>query len=362
MQMLLQRLFHQSGYILINKIDNDTGGKFYMTSADRPKFQITFSGAPKGEAAFVKAIEFAQRAFSETYPTGRYSIMGERQDRIIPLDMILVKPLDEMRQLQEVHKPSDDILLYRAVILAGLPEDEAKKKLYQTYADVPYYLDVSSSDRPYLHIAREAVEPLFLDDPTERAKAAIKLGAYYLSAVCEGLSNPQPVADNIRGLVRILAKDALLNLMDDFKEYQSVNGGVLAQAQDMVFSLLEEDRQSQRAEFVASGAKFAVVLPGQSLVTAEFATGVEFDEGVQCYLAVPVGKRFSELIEANFKPGLRFPVPQQDYQRARYIQSMLAAVGLRSRDEVLQAYASSDLPFHIIGSDNPRLNIQQYIQ
>ena len=332
-----------------------------MAVPEKLRFQIKYPEISIGDEAFKRTIQFAQRAIADVYPAQKYPVMAQRPGRDIPLDRIQIRPLDEMRQLQQTHKPSDEILLYRAVILAGLPEEEVKSRVYPTFGDYRYYLDPTSLDGPHLYMAKEAVDPLFSNEPVDRTRAAIRLGFEYIVASLEALMEPQMVAPNLNPLVRTLARDTLAELLEEIAKSPSVNREVLPQVQDMIGGLLDDDREAQRVRFIASGAKFMVLLPGQTLLTAEFGTGFNFDVGVQLFLTLPVTQRFVALMEANYMTGnMKHPILAEDRLRAQTIQSMLGVLGFKERDRALDAYLNSDLPFHIIASDNPKVDIRPY--
>lgn len=333
-----------------------------MANPDRLKFNIKFPEVARGEAAFTKTIQLAKRAITDYYPPQEHPIMAERQDRIIPLERITIEPLEQVRQLEQLHKSADDIVLYRAVISAGLPEEEAKKRLYSTLVDAKYYLDLVSSDTPSLHIAQEAIDLLSSPKPEERTETAIRLGQDYIYAVFKSLPQPQPVAANVHSLIRVLAKDCLVELLTDVAKNPNVNKAVLEKVRDMMFGLLENNREGERPQFTAYGGRFMVLFPGQTITTAEFGTGFEFDIAVRCFLAVPVIQKFLDLMQANLMTNnIRYYVPSEAVKRASNSQSKLKDLDLRNRDTALDLYCTSDLPFHVIASDNPRLDIQQFL-
>lgn len=164
---------------------------------EKPKFSIKLPKIPRDEEAFVKTIGLARRSILEACPVDKYPIMQERQTRLASADRLHLQPNQQITELEEELKPPEAILAYTALIDAGLPEQQARKRLYQTLQGAKFFVDLAS-ESAQLYFPKEQFAGLFSEKPIERSDAAMDLGLSYIYASFSMLIEPQDVAQNLQ--------------------------------------------------------------------------------------------------------------------------------------------------------------------
>ncbi len=282
--------------------------------------------------------------------------MGERQTKVALADRVHFMPNQQITKLEEKIKPANSILAYIVLLDAGVPEQEARKRLYQTLRGAKFFVDLEK-EIPEAYFPKEQFEGLFSEKPIERSDAVMDLGLSYIYASFSMLIKPQNVAPNIHPLVKLIAKESLSDylLPEIKKDSPDVD---MEKVKDTIFAALDKGGEDEKPRFVASGGRFIVLLPNQTLTTAEFATGNEFDAQIRSFLVAPIIQRFIDLMVDNLMTsGGRYKVPLSVLQKAGYAKNKLDQVDLKKREEVLEMYLNSDAVFHFLASNNQRLII-----
>ena len=283
--------------------------------------------------------------------------MQERQTRIASADRAHLQPAQKIVELEEQIKPPDSILAYRALIEAGLPEQEARKRLYHTLLGAKFFVDLASAT-PQLYFPKEQFEGLFSENPLKRSDAAMHLGLSYIYASLSMLIDPQEVASNIHPLVKLIAMECLTDhLLPEIKR-ESPNVDI-EMVKDTLFAALSKDSEEEKPHFAAAGGRFLVLFPNQTQTTAEFATGNEFDAQIQAFLVIPIIQKFIDLMGANFMTsGARYRVPEAAITRAFHAKNKLDSIDMKVQGEILDGHLNSDLPFLFLAAHKQGLIVK----
>lgn len=155
-----------------------------------------------------------------------------------------------------------------------------------------------------------------------------------------------------------MAKECLAyHLLPDIKKESPVTD--IEKVRNIIFAALDKDGQDEKPRFVASGGRILALLPGQTLTTAEFSTGNEFNAQIRAFLAIPIIQKFIDLMGNNFMTsGARYKVPSSALQRADLAKTKLSINGLNERGDVLESYFNSDILFLFLASHNQRLIVE----
>lgn len=331
---------------------------------EKTRYSIKPPDVPSGSKAFDIAIEYSRRAIREVYD--RYPFMAKRLPALIPDDRIHILPKNEVHKLEQEHKPKDDILLYRALILAGLSDEQAEQRLYPTSNNWPFYL--AQTGKPELYIVEESLRDLSAQDPSDRREGLIRVGQYYIEAGFQALVEPQDVPPNLHDLARLVLKDHLeFSFLENIRRSvkTGLNENLLEQVKEMIHGLLDSKKEGEVPRIVVLGGRFKLLLPGQSLVTAEFGTGELFDLETRSFIMLPVVAKLIGLLENNLiitNGHTRYRVPDILRTRSSAGQRRLASIGLEERGEIVEDYLTSGLLFRVLAVKGFGTELRQFIQ
>lgn len=253
----------------------------------------------------------------------------------------------------------EQILLSRALLLVGLPEDYLRSLCYVVSPDSPFYVRNQFPQNPQLFFSDELLAKFSSDDPNQRFQAGLKLGRPLNQINLNLAADIVDVPSNIRAHTRVLMKDYLDHILlrkMKVKFAGRVDPRKIDDASDMIKSLMDDETLMEQPRFVAIGGTIRLILPGQELITSEYQMGTEFHTDTYCYISYLALRRFLDytviynrgFMEANF--------PSQVMERASKVKPVLAMLGLGDREATADCFLHSELQFRYMQSDHPKIN------
>lgn len=316
-------------------------------------FQIKKPEIPMGEEGKVKVVEVVDNSLLSALPLHDY------QGRFLKPSAIVAATLPEMIRMEEEDKPMEEILLARALLLAGVPEEYLRSLCYAVSQEAPFYVRNQFSQDPQLFFWEEHLAKFSSKDPTDRFDAALLLGRPLIHINLNLIVDSFDIPDNLRAHTRLLMKDYLDNILLGRMRVKFANIAdqkKIDDASDMIKSLMDDETPLSKPRFVSAGGAMKLVLFGQTLKTAEYTMGIDFHTDTYCYLSQPVLQKFLDSI-AWYNRGFRRPIPpSQVAEKANRVRPILVMLGLNSREQTVDPYQRSELQLLYVQSDHPKVN------
>lgn len=319
-----------------------------MTRPIEKRIHITLPETPKGEPLIKRVLELSMRALTETYPI---LLDPPFSDKIPTRDRICFSSLDEIRKQQEEDKPSSTSkLLFLGMELAGIPKPAIKEKYHPLDKDYPVYWNLDS-EKPTMYFSDEVRANLDSPDPDIRRTKALNFGITLIRETLEMLPVPQKLTCQAEWKEMIG-----IDLADGF--FTSLEREFTQQIDPGKFAILKESADElpaldPKAQAVSCGAIVSLLFDGQTLNTAEYNMGSQFQDGIINYLATDVIQEFFTLMKkAQITPGstrladflVNVLEPSEANLFAVKILRDMQLVDFRNKKELLELYLNSDLP------------------
>lgn len=265
--------------------------------------------------------------------------------------------------------------LYGRLIDAGVPTEQLTSSYQEVTEENSLYLD---PDAPELFLPESIYHSLIIIDDASRATLLLHLG----SDLVKGIVRTIPYIDNqflqtavvVDGYYRTLILSELENYLDLARQ-QYINTDTkrgFNEARRKLTRFLKVDHPEGRARFVPVGAAVQLVLPGQTLGTSEFGLGYDLQAGVTKYIADLLVEKFENsmisrgLVQPSVVKKIRTErvASDREYYTPKGLKDttldVLRRIDLGKQDDLLKAYAESEIPGYFFSSTDKRVNPYNY--
>ncbi len=304
-------------------------------SVDR-KINFSWPEFPKGEEGVAKVIELVNNAMFSTNPSfesnADHLITNSSQiNNLLPheLNAKIVKTLEER-------------IIFSLFQRLGIP-DETLRRIYFPGERINLIHCEHDQPQPQLYINQSLTDGLDIEDRNKRVLAALKLGGLLIETNFNLLVEPADVPDNLRqGAGRIIRRylygDLLMGMASTFGD----------QVDPIAFEAVAGIVNSIENRLVMNGGMLCLVLPHQTVDTAEVSIGEDSHSDLTLYFAKPTIEKFMASVKkAGFTKGVRITLPLEVRTASDRIVRF-AALNNNTLDNMYESFRKSQLPLVLI--------------
>ncbi|MDO8618902.1 MAG: hypothetical protein Q7R49_03050 [Candidatus Daviesbacteria bacterium] len=337
-----------------------------------------------GQEAVEQTVDFVRLALEKHYPqVKKPSQDGTRiEDRLITSTAQMHQvSVDKLQELEEEDKPATDVLLFTLLKESGIPENKLRSLMYGAVEELRYHRQSASGSSIYL--AEGHFNGFSSNSLKDRFLAQFGLGMALIPTNLRLSVKPVDLEGDLKnkvlGWIKTNSEVLLETLESAYSSEVSVNNTEIPTETDNTVKVpnielaragflgLFEGREGYQPRVIASGARLALVLPHQNLITAEIATGVNFEQNIYYYLCEPVINTFFNLLATEYSIAsrdkdkiIRGYVTPDFYSRIENIKPTLFRLGLKNPSLVFDANKNSDFAEIYSKAKHHQINTEKY--
>lgn len=297
-------------------------------------------------------------AIYQTYPEARrFKGVSKGTVRFTTVENIL--------SIQKGGAPKQNLYLYQALAEVfgqfGLPETELEKWRYKAAEEKPGF---TNYEEGVVYLPYAMVYNLLL--PNSRIEASKELGNTLIEEAIKtyGYRVGSKVFEHVPwsffwGFMMDHDLDDSYGFWEkrlknkkDRMRFREARKGI-----SYLFS--QKGIEQEEVQFWAAGVKILAVRKGQSLISAEYILGEDFDDGTVQSLAEPAKKRFLELLGKKLNIKMEVEDGSGKTEKQKRAEVVHGVMGLKGK-KLFSAYTHSEFPLAYMRSNTPELNPFRY--